>query len=37
MLYQLSYVRAQVILLGDAGNLLYRHTSRDEAACGPPV
>ena len=36
MLYQLSYVRAQVILPGDAGNLPYRHTSRTKRRAARP-
>ena len=36
MLYQLSYVRTQVILPGDAGNLPYRHTSRTKRRAARP-
>jgi hypothetical protein len=36
MLYQLSYVRAQVILPGDVENLRYRHTSRTKRRAARP-
>jgi hypothetical protein len=36
MLYQLSYVRAQVILPGDAENLPYGHTSRTKRRAARP-